>query len=161
MSEISIFKCKRCFKEWDDYEDLRKYRLKNCSICHKEICKTCFNKNKQQCFECYLKLKNRHNNIFNICFCFTLFIICWHRQLIKWFILFCIGFYMSSKYNRKIEYNHINNCYLKSTVMSNYQTLHKYLPPDIIDIIIEYQCRGKMNHRKNSNKELLHSMKYI
>ena len=40
--EISVFKCYRCFREYDDYESNRKFRLRKCSVCHAEICKTCF-----------------------------------------------------------------------------------------------------------------------
>ena len=29
MEEISIFKCNFCFREWDEYESQRKFRLKN------------------------------------------------------------------------------------------------------------------------------------
>ena len=28
MEEISIFKCNFCFREWDEYESQRKFRLK-------------------------------------------------------------------------------------------------------------------------------------
>ena len=52
--EISVFECNVCGKSWDDYECERKLRLKKCSICHFEICKTCFynSKNKQHCSSC-------------------------------------------------------------------------------------------------------------
>ena len=52
--EISVFNCNVCNKSWDDYECERKIRLKKCSICHSEICKTCFYspKNKQHCSSC-------------------------------------------------------------------------------------------------------------
>ena len=54
MEEISIFKCNFCFREWDEFESQRQYRLRKCCVCHDEICKTCFyNKdNKQKCFSC-------------------------------------------------------------------------------------------------------------
>ena len=52
--EIAVFKCHRCFREWDEYESNRKFRLRKCTVCHAEICKTCFSdvKNKQHCFKC-------------------------------------------------------------------------------------------------------------
>ena len=52
--DISVFKCHRCFREWDEYESNRKFRLRKCSVCHAEICKTCFYnvENKQHCFKC-------------------------------------------------------------------------------------------------------------
>ena len=56
--EISVFECKKCYKSWDDYESERKLRLKKCSICHNEICKTCFYnpKNKQHCNSCFFDI---------------------------------------------------------------------------------------------------------
>ena len=50
----TIFKCYFCFREWDEYESNRKYRLRKCCMCHDEICKTCFynKENKQKCFQC-------------------------------------------------------------------------------------------------------------
>ena len=35
---ISVFKCNKCFREWDYYETDRKFRLRKCSVCHLEIC---------------------------------------------------------------------------------------------------------------------------
>ncbi len=63
--EISVFKCNRCYREWDDFEDERTLRLKKCSICHSEICKSCFyNKNnKQHCLNCYLKITPKNKNM--------------------------------------------------------------------------------------------------
>ena len=49
MEEISIFKCNFCFREWDEFESQRQYRLRKCCVCHDEICKTCFyNKDNKQ-----------------------------------------------------------------------------------------------------------------
>lgn len=61
--EISVFKCHRCFREWDEYESNRKFRLRKCSVCHAEICKTCFYnaKNKQHCFRCSDKCPKSDN----------------------------------------------------------------------------------------------------
>ena len=64
MEEISIFKCNFCFREWDEFESQRQYRLRKCCVCHDEICKTCFyNKdNKQKCFSCHLGNTPRSKN---------------------------------------------------------------------------------------------------
>ena len=64
MEEISIFKCNFCFREWDEFESQRQYRLRKCCVCHDEICKTCFyNKdNKQKCFSCQLGNTPRSKN---------------------------------------------------------------------------------------------------
>ena len=64
MEEISIFKCNFCFREWDEYESQRKFRLRKCCVCHDEICKTCFyNKdNKQKCFSCKMENTPRSKN---------------------------------------------------------------------------------------------------
>jgi len=52
--EILVFECKVCGNFCDDYECEGKLRLRKCSICHSEICKTCFynSKNKQHCSSC-------------------------------------------------------------------------------------------------------------
>ena len=34
--EIAVFKCHRCFREWDEYESNRKFRLRKCSVCHND-----------------------------------------------------------------------------------------------------------------------------
>ena len=73
MEEISIFKCNFCFREWDEFESQRQYRLRKCCVCHDEICKTCFYNNKQKCFSCKLGntprfdnkcIMNTHKNIY-------------------------------------------------------------------------------------------------
>ena len=62
--EISVFVCYRCFREWDEYESNRKFRLHKCSVCHAEICKTCFFdvKNKQHCFNCFISKCPKSDN---------------------------------------------------------------------------------------------------
>ena len=62
---ISVFKCHMCFREYDDYESNRKFRLKKCSVCHAEICKTCFFdvKNKQHCFNCFISKCPKSDNM--------------------------------------------------------------------------------------------------
>ena len=65
--EISVFECKKCYKSWDDYECDRKLILRKCSICHNEICKTCFYnpKNKQHCHSCsFGKVSKEKNKCF-------------------------------------------------------------------------------------------------
>ena len=61
---ISVFKCYRCFREWDDYETDRKFRLRKCSVCHLEICKSCFYNpmSKQHCFKCSLDKPPKRDN---------------------------------------------------------------------------------------------------
>ena len=58
--EISVLECNVCYKSWDDYECDRKLRLRKCSICYSEICKTCFynSKNKQHCYSCSFDISN-------------------------------------------------------------------------------------------------------
>ena len=48
----------------DDYECDRKLRLRKCSICHNEICKTCFYNpiNKQHCHSCSFGKVSKEKN---------------------------------------------------------------------------------------------------
>ena len=34
--DICVFKCHRCFRQWDEYESNRKFRLRKCSVCHND-----------------------------------------------------------------------------------------------------------------------------
>ena len=57
MEEINIFKCNFCFRQWNEYESQRKFKLRNFMYVMMKYVKHFFyNKyNRQKCFSCKME----------------------------------------------------------------------------------------------------------